>query len=174
MKKRTLKAETPQFLSGWKEIANFLGMGVRTVQRYERELGLPVRRPAGKVRGSVVSVKAELDGWVKASPIRQMFHLRESPSRSRPRSQDFLKHLSELATLREQMSTLRVELEESVARLRESVEVLQGEVLRGEQIQQEELRHRTKFPSEIYSQEEHDLLVRIATITAAMSFPKAS
>jgi hypothetical protein len=31
-----------EILSGWKDIANHLGMGVRTVQRYERELGLPV------------------------------------------------------------------------------------------------------------------------------------
>ena len=31
-----------QVLNGWKEIANYLGKGVRTVQRYEREFGLPV------------------------------------------------------------------------------------------------------------------------------------
>ena len=33
-----------EILTGWNEIANYLGMGVRTVQRYERELGLPIRR----------------------------------------------------------------------------------------------------------------------------------
>ena len=31
-------------LNGWKEIAAFLGKGVRTVQRWEREQGLPVHR----------------------------------------------------------------------------------------------------------------------------------
>jgi len=61
--------EAPQFLSGWKSIANYLGKGVRTVQRYERELDLPVRRPAGRARGSVVATKTEIDAWVSASPI---------------------------------------------------------------------------------------------------------
>jgi len=58
-----------QFLSGWKQIANYLGMGVRTVQRYEREQGLPIHRPAGKSSGSVVASKAELDRWVTAGPV---------------------------------------------------------------------------------------------------------
>ena len=30
-----------EIFSGWKDIANYLGKGVRTIQRYERELGLP-------------------------------------------------------------------------------------------------------------------------------------
>jgi hypothetical protein len=29
-------------LNGWKEIAGFFGRGVRTVQRWEQQLGLPV------------------------------------------------------------------------------------------------------------------------------------
>jgi len=52
------KIEPPQILSGWKEIANYLGKGVRTVQRYERYMGLPVRRPAGKPSGSVFEPRA--------------------------------------------------------------------------------------------------------------------
>jgi hypothetical protein len=55
-----------EILSGWKEVADFLGKGVRTVQRYEGELGLPVRRPAGKSKGSVIAAKAELRDWVLA------------------------------------------------------------------------------------------------------------
>src|SRR5436309_1682014 len=51
-------------VTGWKDIANYLQKGVRTVQRYERELGLPVRRPAGKATGSVMATKSELDAWV--------------------------------------------------------------------------------------------------------------
>jgi hypothetical protein len=35
-------------LKGWKDIAKYLGCGVRTVQRWEK-LGLPVRRPAHRV-----------------------------------------------------------------------------------------------------------------------------
>jgi len=32
-------------LSGWKAIANYLKGGTRTVQRWEKEAGLPVLRP---------------------------------------------------------------------------------------------------------------------------------
>ena len=60
-----------QILNGWKEISNYLDKGLRTVQRYERTLGLPVRRPAGRPKGTVLATRAELDAWVMASPIRQ-------------------------------------------------------------------------------------------------------
>ena len=53
-----------EILSGWKQIANYLGKGVRTVQRYEREICLPIHRPAGKSSASVVATKTELDEWV--------------------------------------------------------------------------------------------------------------
>lgn len=56
-----------QILSGWKAIANYLGSGVRSVQRYERELGLPIYRPAGKPKSRVTAVKAELDRWSRGS-----------------------------------------------------------------------------------------------------------
>jgi len=59
-----------QYLSGWKAIADHLGMGVRTVQRYERELSLPVHRPASKLRGAVVASKVEIEGWMAALPGR--------------------------------------------------------------------------------------------------------
>ena len=62
------KAAGTHILSGWKEIANYLGKGVRTVQRYECELRLPIHRPAGKPRGSVTAIKTELDRWVKHNP----------------------------------------------------------------------------------------------------------
>jgi hypothetical protein len=52
-------------LTSWKEIATYLGKGVRTVQRYEAEFALPVRRPAGKNRTSVVALRSELEAWVK-------------------------------------------------------------------------------------------------------------
>lgn len=45
-------------------------MGVRTVQRYERELRLPVHRPAEKSRSSVIAFKAELDRWVQRSSVQ--------------------------------------------------------------------------------------------------------
>jgi hypothetical protein len=50
-------------LDSWKEIASYLGRGVRTVQRWEREEGLPVHRLAHEKRGSVYAYKPEVDAW---------------------------------------------------------------------------------------------------------------
>src|SRR5215467_3758798 len=59
-----------QILSGWKEIASYLGKGVRTVQRYERGQHLPIHRPAGKSVSAVSAIQAELDRWVTGSAIQ--------------------------------------------------------------------------------------------------------
>lgn len=64
-------------LNSWKEIAVYLKCGVRTVQRYERESQLPVRRMSGKARGAVIAFPAELDVW-----LRQSFPGKESPGRA--------------------------------------------------------------------------------------------
>lgn len=61
-----------EILSSWKEIAEFLGKGVRTAQRWERELGLPVRRPPGKDSRVVFALREELTAWVKAQPYAGM------------------------------------------------------------------------------------------------------
>jgi len=130
MREHPRKTEPPQFLSGWKEIANYLGKGVRTVQRYERQLGLPVRRPAGKPWGSVVATKAELDGWVSASPIREVFRLsRVNVEDDYTASADKIQQgLKKMMQLRDQMLVLREEVRNSVQMLRNSVHELQGEL----------------------------------------------
>lgn len=68
-----------RILFGWKEIANFLDAGVRTVQRYERDHGLPVRRPAGKSAGAVMATVAELEAWVTARPLARASRLSDKP-----------------------------------------------------------------------------------------------
>lgn len=55
----------PRVLNTWKEIATYLGRGVRTAQRWEHDLHLPVRRPRGKDRSAVIALTDELDGWRK-------------------------------------------------------------------------------------------------------------
>jgi hypothetical protein len=52
-----------QELNSWKEIASHLERGVRTVQRWESELGLPVRRTGRGKRGAVYALVSELDLW---------------------------------------------------------------------------------------------------------------
>lgn len=50
-------------LDSWKEIAAFLKRGVRTVQRWEREEGLPVHRHQHQKLGSVYAFESEVAKW---------------------------------------------------------------------------------------------------------------
>ena len=59
---------SPDILNSWKEIARYLDRGIRTVQRWEGELALPVRRPHGRGRSAVFAVKSEIDGWLLSRP----------------------------------------------------------------------------------------------------------
>ena len=59
---------SPEIVNSWKEIAAYLGRGVRTVQRWEAELGLPVRRPRGKERSAVIALRSDLDRWLQHAP----------------------------------------------------------------------------------------------------------
>ena len=54
-------------LNSWKEIAGYTGRGIRTLQRWEQELGFPVRRPRGKHRSAVIAIKKEIDLWMRTS-----------------------------------------------------------------------------------------------------------
>ena len=55
-------------LRSWKEIACYVGSGVRSAQRWERERGLPVRRQCGHARGSVMAFPEELEAWLHSAP----------------------------------------------------------------------------------------------------------
>jgi hypothetical protein len=57
--------EESAVLSSWKDIARYMGKGVRTVQRWEHHLGLPVRRPNGASHKSAVLLdRSDLDAWL--------------------------------------------------------------------------------------------------------------
>jgi hypothetical protein len=51
-------------LSSWKEISAYLGRGIRTVQRWERDLGLPVHRVGKGPRSPVHAFPSELTAWL--------------------------------------------------------------------------------------------------------------
>jgi hypothetical protein len=53
-------------LNSWKEIATYLGRGVRTAQRWER-YGLPVRRLAPGPRASVIADAHDIDTWIESA-----------------------------------------------------------------------------------------------------------
>jgi len=83
-------------LTGWKEIANYLRSGVRTVQRWERD-GLPVVRPSPGTRAHVIAYSEHLDRWMN-------------------RPQNGLSAMSNLQTEIEQTRRLLVNLRNNVGR----------------------------------------------------------
>jgi hypothetical protein len=56
-------------LNSWKEIADYVGRGVRTLQRWEREMAFPVRRPGGRPKTAVIAFPAEIDDWLRRLPL---------------------------------------------------------------------------------------------------------
>jgi len=121
-------AQSPPHDFEWLEgIAGYLRKGVRTVQRYERQLGLPIRRPAGKPRGSVLATKSELDAWVAASPIGEIFALpgkRISPSSSE--RDELKKAVMEMRSLCKDMQQLRHGFHQSRAALEGTLHSIYG------------------------------------------------
>ena len=61
------RAETPSApadrLDAWKESASYLKRDVRTLQRWEKEEGLPVHRQPHSKQGSVYAYRPEIDSW---------------------------------------------------------------------------------------------------------------
>ena len=112
----------PHVLSSWKEIAAFLGKGVRTVQRWESCLGLPVHRPGGD-HGGVLAYPAEIDGWCQKqwTDDGEFAHdrhgKRQAADAHQEKSREVLRMVLELAN--------------SCAELNRRNEELQGEAGRG-------------------------------------------
>jgi hypothetical protein len=114
-----------EILNGWKDIANYVGKGVRTIQRYERQLGLPIRRLAGRSRGAVIATKAEIDAWISARPLREELSRSLSASDNREMIKVFRQELAELHRLRVESAQWRTEINSSREALRRSIELLQ-------------------------------------------------
>lgn len=103
-------------LHGWKEIANYMRKGVRSVQRYERKLGLPIHRIGRKSGSAVLATKAELDAWISTTPVGT----NESPRRVPPGltsrlGADFLRIDSETALT---FSAIALDTRDSEKRIR--------------------------------------------------------
>jgi hypothetical protein len=52
-------------LNSWKEISLYMDRGIRTVQRWERELGLPIHRVGKGPRSPVHAFPSELTAWLQ-------------------------------------------------------------------------------------------------------------
>lgn len=108
--------------TSWKEIASYLGKGVRTVQRWEAQFGLPVQRPNAHVKGIVRATREELDQWIATrwSPRTGKLDLPDGPVEFRPPA-------ASLPTTKagiEEMEALRIQHQALVMGLRQSLEQL--------------------------------------------------
>ena len=54
-----------QILDSWKEIADYLKRSIKTCQRLERELGLPIHRLEDTPKARVFAYKEEIDRWIE-------------------------------------------------------------------------------------------------------------
>lgn len=100
-------------LSGWKEIADYLHCGVRTVQRWERK-GLPVRRPNAGKRSHVIARSEDLDCWTRTGG---------SATHEYPR---IVASISSARRLYNENRVRMVELQQRVIRLRDEVAALRA------------------------------------------------
>ena len=107
--------EESTVLSSWKDIAKYLGKGVRTVQRWEQHLGLPVRRPVGASQKSAVLLhRADVDAWLSTRFVARTVTPIEAPVRA-----DDALELAR-AALREKLQTAR-ELRDAHQKLTEGL-----------------------------------------------------
>jgi cell division protein FtsB len=65
-KSPVLDRKVTSVLTSWKEISDYVGKGVRTVQRWESEFGFPVRRAKPGRKSVVLAIPAEIDAWIQA------------------------------------------------------------------------------------------------------------
>ena len=110
-----------RILNSWKEVSNYIGRGVRTVQRWEELYGLPVHRAAGRDRSAVYALSDEIDAWLRMGKMHEM----PKPHREvTPESADQYRALVERThTLVDRLRLLRrqsSELREHISRNRES------------------------------------------------------
>jgi hypothetical protein len=123
-------AEKPVMLNSWKEIASFLNRGVRTVQRWERELQLPVHRIGKGKRSPVYASAPELKFWVATSGVNhQVPHLtlEKNPQPAAKRISDTPLQISH-RLMAESLKLVRTVAETSVRQQRQA-EVLRKRIL---------------------------------------------
>jgi len=113
-----------ELLSGWKEIAEHLHLGVRTAQRWER-LGLPVRRVSDSPCSPVVAIPDELELWARTRIVKEdaaalasnrflvtrLSELREAQLQTRRQTRKLLADINSLAAKqRELLNSIQANL----------------------------------------------------------------
>jgi hypothetical protein len=121
------RIEHGEIFSGWKDVAGYLGKGVRTAQRYERDLKLPIRRPGGKSKGAVVALKADLDSWLINIPLLEGFGRPVPAIENRALLRGFTREMMQMRRVREETRRIR----EETRRIREQTVQVRKELTAG-------------------------------------------
>jgi hypothetical protein len=111
-----------QTLDSWKEIARFLNRGVRTVQRWEQELNLPVHRIGTGKRAPVYCSIPELQFWFLTSDALRPSSLH---SKLTPEMRNEESALQASHRMRERIRTLTRNIAEASVRQRRYAEALE-------------------------------------------------
>ena len=114
-----------QILNSWKEIAEFLDRGVRTVQRWERDLRMPVHRIGTGKRSPVYATIPELKFWLATADVERVQQpqtpkLRTNSNRPIEQSRRLLAAAHDLAQ----------SLANSTVRQQRQAEILSAQILR--------------------------------------------
>jgi hypothetical protein len=94
----------PGLLNSWKEIAAYLGRGVRTVQRWEK-MGLPVCRIGFGTRAPVLAYARDIDLWVQKTQALRLAV--PSPRQHLPINGSLRESMEQARLLRSQLELLR-------------------------------------------------------------------
>ena len=109
-----------RILNSWKEIASYLGRGVRTIQRYEEKLGLPIHRPAARKRTAVLAFADELERWLRNTPGRNGTH--SNPTNGNSSTVIELQEIQIKNDVRSQLGRAKQEMERARAEYRRTLE----------------------------------------------------
>ncbi len=120
-------------LSSWKEIAHFFGKGVRTVQRWEKTLDLPIHRPPGAPSNVVLARTSDLEEWMHRGSVRTEMQAEASSETvvSLPALEREVSRLASLHGIAAEAADVTSSVDERVSALAETVAQVNGKLASG-------------------------------------------
>lgn len=123
--------EESTVLSSWKDIARYLGKGVRTVQRWERQLGLPVRRPVGASQKSAILLyRRDVDAWLATRFSARVQNQETALAKTDLARSTLKERIQKAQELRTTHSVLTEQIQESIRLLAERCDRLSSQTIR--------------------------------------------
>ena len=116
---KSVPVSKPTRLNSWKQIADYLGRGTRTVQRWHSTLGLPVHKMHATSRSEVFAYKTELDRWLRQCAERdeRQAAVLEQDRINNPRALRAVSVMKEMTSLASQQYDKVAVLSENVRRM---------------------------------------------------------